>query len=297
MIFSNFFLLFIFILKHRSIFTILTGDRDVSSGTKGDDMTVIFLALTALLLLVNLAGVTLLLRSWLPHLVAKAAGLIAFVLLFFFVEHFIGLGRLTWFWPISTLISLVILWRQWDECKDYLWKEELVFLLSFAYALFWKFSFPDIDYHSEQLTDLAFINSYLPGATLPPVDSWLPAFRFNVYYAFQHYGAALLARIMGLEAGYAMNLAIALTLALLASLAWFVASRFIASRLLTFMLVAAIMVGGTGIAPLTHFIIEQHPVTRGDKAFAAANDLWTGVRFAGVFEDRVNTKLGHTLFP
>ncbi|TRZ50904.1 hypothetical protein D4S03_05950 [bacterium] len=261
-------------------------------------MSFIFLTLTALLLLVNLGGIALLLRPWLPHhLLAKAAGLIGFVLLLFFVEHFIGLGRLIWLWPISTLISLAML-RHWRaELKGGLWKEELVFLLAFCYALFWKFSFPDIDYHSEQLTDLSFINSYLPGATLPPADSWLPALRFNVYYAFQHYGAALLARILGLEAGYAMNLAIAVTLALLASLAWFVANRFVAGRRLKVVLVAAIMVGGSGIAPLTHFIIEQHPVTHGEKAFAAVNNLWTSVRFAGAYEDRVNTKLGQTLFP
>ncbi len=260
-------------------------------------MSVIFLALTTLVLLVNLAGVTLLLTSRLPYLLAKAAGLIGLVLILFFVEHFIGLGRLTWLWPISTLSSLALLWRRRAELKGGLWQEELAFLLVFGYALFWKFSFPDIDFHSEQLTDLAFINSYLPGGPLPPADSWLPAFRFNVYYAFQHYGAALLARILGLEAGYAMNLAIVLTLALLASLAWFVAGRFIAGRWLKVMLVAAIMVGGSGIAPLTHFIIAQHPVTSSEKAFASVNNLWASVRFAGVFEDRVNTKFGQTLFP
>jgi Uncharacterized membrane protein (DUF2298) len=261
-------------------------------------MSFILLFLTALLLLVNLAGIALLLRPWLPHhLLAKAAGLIGFTLLLFFIEHFIGLGRLTWFWPISTLISLAMLWRWRAELKAGLWTEEFVFLLAFVYALFWRFSFPDIAYHSEQLTDLAFINSYLPGSTLPPADSWLPAFRFNVYYAFQHYGASLLARIVGLEAGYAMNLAITITLALLAGLAWLIAGRFITNRRLKFVLVAAIMVGGSGIAPLTHFIIEQHPVTRGEKAFASINNLWTSVRFAGQFEDRVNTKLGQTLFP
>ncbi len=260
-------------------------------------MNFIFLILTVLLVLINLAGIALLLRPWLPHLPAKAAGLIGLVLILFFFEHFLGLGRLTWLWPISTLSSLAMLWRWRADLKAGLWQEELVFLLAFVYALFWKFSFPDIAYHSEQLTDLAFINSYLPGSTLPPVDSWLPAFHFNIYYAFQHYGAALLARTLGLEGGYAMNLAIAITLALLASLAWFVASRFIASRWFKFLLVAAIMVGGTGIAPLTHFIIAQHPASHEEKAFAAVNNLWTSVRFAGVFEDRVNTQFGQALFP
>ena len=47
---------------------------------------------------------------------------------------------------------------------------------------------------SEMVTDLYFIANYLDGSTLPPLDHWYPPHVFNIYYAFQHYGAALLGR-------------------------------------------------------------------------------------------------------
>ncbi len=258
-------------------------------------MSLIFLCLTALLLLVNLAGLALLLRPWLPHYpVAKAVGVIGFCLLLFFIEHFIGLGRLTWLWPIGTAVSLTAIYRWRDDFKAGVWRQEMVFILMFAAALFWKFSFPDIDAHAEQLTDLAFIASYLSGGTLPPPDYWLPDHRFNVYYAFLQYGAALLGRIVGLGPGYAMNLATVIVLAMLGSLAWFVASRFCQPRWPRIVLVYAIMLGGTGIAPFTHFILDQAQ----PGVYTATRNIWANVRFAGAFDDKViDTKLSRALFP
>jgi len=261
-------------------------------------MSLILLGLTVLLLLINLAGVALLLRPWLPHyLIAKVAGAIGFCLVLFFVEHFIGLGRLIWLWPLTTVTSLAALYHWRNDLKAGLWRQELVFVLGFAAALCWKFSFPDIDAHSEQLTDLAFITSYLSGATLPPMDYWLPDQRLNMYYAFQHYSAALIGRLFGLPPGYAMNLAIVMVLAMLASLAWFVASCFSQPRWPRFVLVAAIMVGGTGIAPLTHMIFDQAKPEY-DQAFTATRNLWANARFAGMYDaDTAATSLGSTLFP
>jgi len=261
-------------------------------------MSLIFLGLLSLLLLVNLAGLALLLRPWLQHhLLAKTVGMLGFTLLFFFIEHFAGLGRLTWIWPLTTVVSVITIACYWAEIKAGLWRQELPFVIAYTYALLWKFSFPDIGIGTEQMTDLSFINNYLPGATLPPQDSWLPAFKFNMYYSFQHYGAALMARIMGLEGGYALNMAYAVTMGFLGSLAWFVTSRFSAARWSRVVLVVAIMLGGTGIAPLTHFIIHQVPTTRQAYADAASDDIWTYMRFAGNFDERVNTQLGRALFP
>ncbi len=261
-------------------------------------MSLIFLCLTAVLLLVNLAGLALLLRPWVPHYaLAKVAGVISFCLLLFFVEHFIGLGRLTWLWPVSTLVSLTMLVRWREEIKAGLWQQELVFALAFFAALFWKLSFPDLDGHSEQLTDLAFITSYLSGVTLPPPDYWLPDHRLDFYYSFQQYGASLLGRILGLSPGYTMNLATVLMLALLASLAWSVASHFCKPRWPRVVLVYAIMLGGTGLAPFTHFIFDQDK-PGSDGAFTAVTNIWANVRFAGMYDhDVVDNALSRALFP
>lgn len=247
-------------------------------------MSLIFLCLTVLLLLVNLAGLALLLRPWLPYYpLAKVVGVLGFCLLWFFVEHFIGLGSLTWLWPLSSALSLVAIYRQRRELTAGLWRQELVFVLMFAGALFWKFSFPNIDAHAEQLTDLAFISSYMSGVTLPPPDYWLPDHRLNFYYTFQQYGAALLGRVLGLTPGYAMNLATVALLSMLGSLAWFVAGRIEAPRWPRVLLVYAIMLGGTGIAPLTHFILDQTK-PGSDRAFTATTNIWANVRFAGMFD-------------
>ncbi|MBI3562533.1 MAG: hypothetical protein HY080_12550 [Gammaproteobacteria bacterium] len=258
-------------------------------------MSFLYLGATLMLLVVNLAALSLGLRCWLPHyLLAKAVGLVGLCLLGFFIEHFIGLGNITWLWPISTLISLTVLYQQREVFITRLWRQELVFVLALLAALAWKFSFPDIDSHSEQLTDLAFISSYLSGETLPPTDYWLPSQRLNMYYAFQHYAAALLGRGLGLSPGYTMNLAIALMLALLASLVWFVASQYCHRRSSRVLLLIAVMAGGTGIAPLTHFILPQSDQ---DKAFNAMSNLWANTRFAGMYDEHTqDTPLGRILF-
>ncbi len=261
-------------------------------------MSLIFLGLTALLLLANLAGLALLLRPWLPHhALAKAAGVIIFCLLGFFIEHSFGMGRLAWLWPFSTALSLIMLYRWRQELKAGLWRQELVFILLFCAALFWKYSFPDIDAHAEQLTDLAFITSYFSGVTLPPPDYWLPDHRLDFYYSFQTYGAALLGRILGLSPGYAMNLAGVLVLALLASLSYSVASHFCKPRWPRVLLVCAIMLGGTGLAPFTHFIFDQNK-PGADRAFTAVTNIWANVRFAGMYDNDINdSPLSHALFP
>ena len=89
------------------------------------------------------------------------------------------------------------------------WHTELIFHAAFLYALAWRYVFPDIDASSEKITDLTFIANYLGGDTLPPVDRWLPPFRFEMYYALQHYAAALLGRIFGTTPGMAYNLGLA----------------------------------------------------------------------------------------
>lgn len=162
--------------------------------------------LTILLLLVNLAGLAVLAeRVTRNYLLARAASPVALCLFLFFVEHFVGLGSLGWVWPFTTLASVALLWRGLDLLRRN-WRTEAVFLTGFGYAFVWRFAFPDLNGQSERLTDLGFILNYIDGAKLPPVDRWLPPNPFDVYYAFQHYCAALLGRILGLNAGFTYHL-------------------------------------------------------------------------------------------
>lgn len=260
-------------------------------------MGLIFLALIIFLILTNLSGLALLLQRWFPHYaLAKVIGAIGFCLSLFFIEHFIGLGRITWLWPLTTLISLTLIYRHRAQLQSCLWRQEAVFIIGFLAALSWKFTFPNIDAHSEQLTDLALISSYFTGDQLPPWDHWLPDHRLNMYYAFLHYSTALLGRIFGLPIGFAMNFGIVIVLAMIASLIWLIASQFSRSKTARSLLVFAVMAGGTGLAPFTHFLYDQHRPDY-DRAFNATRNIWANTRFAGMYDADIDTDFGKQLFP
>ena len=150
------------------------------------------------LLLVNLAGLSLVAygfsRSW---LLARAASPLL-VAIPFFLEHFFGFGALSRVWPLTTIVSIALIAGHWQLLRTH-WRIEAVFHAAFAYALAWRYSFPDIYASSEKICDVTFVANYIHGERLPPVDRWLPPFPFDMYYSMQHYAAALLGRILTLR--------------------------------------------------------------------------------------------------
>ena len=263
-------------------------------------MKLIYLAFTLALLLLNLAGVTLITRRWLPPFaLARSVGILLICLVLFFIEHFIGLGQLTWVWPITTLVSVTLLYRQRAQLAGSgFWWAEGVFYLAFFYVFAWKFAFPTIYPSSERVTDLYFIANYLDGSRLPPLDHWYPPHVFNVYYAFQHYAAALMGRIFGFDPGHTYNIAFPLLMALPMTLAWEFAGRYVKRRPARWLLLVALVSGGTGISPLTHLIIHSEDPLPAAKIEADASErVLTSQRFSGVLDQRVNTPLGEALFP
>jgi len=260
-------------------------------------MNLIFIAFSLFLLLVNIAGLTAAVGRFVPsHALARAAGIAGLVLLLFFVEHFVGLGRLGWVWPLSTAASLYLLYRERGKLQgNGFWGAEGVFLVGFSYALFWRMSFPSIMPSSERITNLYFIQNYLAGERLPPPDLWFPPLRFDFYYALQHYGAALMGRVFDLSAGLSYNFAFCVLMALPVALAWDFASRFLQSRAARALIVATLVIGGTGATPWLHLVYER-PITTAQ--YVDINDrTWGGARFVGGFDQKVNTPLGRALFP
>ncbi len=263
-------------------------------------MNLIYLGFTLVLLLLNLAGVTLAMHRWLPPFaLARASGILLVCLVLFFIEHFFGLGRLTWVWPITSLIATSLLYRQRAQLRPSgFWRAEAVFYIAFFYVFAWKFAFPSIYPSSERVTDLYFIANYLDGTRLPPLDHWYPPHVFNIYYAFQHYAAALMGRILGLDPGHTYNIAFALLLSLPLTLAWEFAGRYIQNRGAKILLLVALAAGGTGISPLAHWIIRSAEPMTADKIEADASErVITSQRFIGLLDQRVNTPLGERLFP
>jgi hypothetical protein len=225
-------------------------------------------AFTVTLVLVNLTALALATRR--PagsYVLARVASPLAFALVLFFVEHFAGLGAVTWVWPIATAASV---WRIARD-KDALaagWRTEAAFLAGFAWAFAWRFAFPGLGASSEKIGDLAMIATYLPGDRLPATDAWFPPYPFDVYYSFQYYAAALLGRIFGLSPGFTYNLAFAVVIGLtIAAAAGFVA-RICASRIRGALVLLAFVVGGTGATIPVHFMMR-------------APSLWSSMRFIG----------------
>jgi hypothetical protein len=225
-------------------------------------------ALLVLLLWIHLAGLALAARRFMASWpLARIGSPIALVAALFFVEHFVGLGHLYWLLPLTTGLSLWLVVRSGTFLRSR-WRTEAIFLGAFLYALMWRYAFPDIDASSEKITDLTFIANYLGGGKLPPVDRWLPPFRFEMYYALQHYAAALIGRIFDTTAGTAYNLGFCTMVALATTAAGAAAMLLVRRRLPALLLTAFFLVGGTGPAPFIHFV-ERSP------------SLYSSARFIG----------------
>ena len=209
------------------------------------------------LVLVNLAGLALLTRGFFKSWVLARTACLMLVAVPFFIEHFFGLGSLQWVWPVTTLVSGFAIVRHRRVLLTN-WATEFVFHGVFFYTLAWRYAFPDIDASSEKITDVTFVSNYLHGGRLPPMDRWLPPFAFDIYYALQHYAAALMGRMTGIPAGTAYNLAICILIAGAvtagAGAGFLLVGR---RRMPALLLTAALLVGGTGVSPFIRLIMPS----------------------------------------
>ena len=256
-------------------------------------MYLIYLCLTISLIMVNIAGLTVVIsRYFSAQASARLLGLLVLTLAIFALEHLYGLGKLAWLWPFSTALSLLAIHRYKNR---QFWMSELVFVGGFAYGLVWRFAFPNIDAGTEHITDLYFISNFMGGQTLPAKDRWLVGSLFDFYYAFQHYDAALLGRIFNLEVGLAMNLAWSLLMALLVSLGWEISGYFVKQKSLRLLLLVALITGGNGLSPLMPFMINNKATDIYSLQTQAINTVWANTRFAGMYDEHINTAFGRAI--
>lgn len=245
---------------------------------------------TVMILLVNLAGIALFAQQWIrAYPLAKVITIIGGCLLLFFIEHFIGLGKIAWIWPLSTFVCGYFICTRGRIGWEFLIKNELPFLVLFFIVFIWRYCFPDIDNRAEGLADLAQSSSFSSGAKLPPPDYWLSQYPVDIYYTFQPYTTALLGRVLGVTAGVAYNLSVCVILALFGSLVFYSARRFCGLKTSWFITIAATF-GGTAVSMLTHFIKNWD---QGD----VLGPLWAGIRFIGRYDTGIDTPFGLWLFP
>lgn len=143
-----------------------------------------------------------------------------------------------------------------------------VFGAVFLYELVWRFTSPDIDGSSEKIADFSYICSYFSGATLPVPDVWLYPYLSTQYYSFQHYGAALMGRLLAIPTGTTYNLALCLLIALSGTA--FAGAVFMVARKtwVRALVLACFIIGGTGMTLIVHLTdTNVNP--------------WTSMRFIG----------------
>jgi hypothetical protein len=249
------------------------------------------LLFTLTLLAVNLWGLMLIAGLyWRNRWFALAAGPILAVTFIYAIECHHGLGRsLPGLELFSTALSVAMIafscvtwtpeWLQgrWSALV-HAWRTEFalkrltgcfgVCIAVFLYAMSWRFLYPDIDGSSEKIADFSYICSYYTGATLPVQDAWFSPYLSTQYYSFQHYGAALMGRILLLPPGSAYNIGYCLLIALGGTAfagAVFMVARSAWTRAAV---ITCFVVGGTGVTILVHFTDKE--VTP-----------WTNMRYIG----------------
>jgi uncharacterized membrane protein len=233
------------------------------------------LLFTLALLAVNVWGMMLVAGLyWRNSWFALAAGPLLAVTAVYAVECHFGLGpSLSGVAVLSTLASAAMIALSATEREPARWGTRSIALLRawraefaprrvagclgvttaiFLYALLWRFVHPDVDGSSEKIADLSFIASYFSGKTIPVPDVWFYPYLSTQYYSFQHYGAALMGRILGIPTGETYNIAFCLLVALCG--AAFSGAVFMAARKtwVRSLVITGFVLGGMGTTLFVH---------------------------------------------
>ena len=211
---------------------------------------------------------------WRNRWFALSAGPILATTAVYAVECYHGLGpSLLWLGQLSTVMSVGLIalsigsWEPTflgDKGKELLqqWREEFrprklvgclaVLAVVFAYAMAWRYTDPDLNGGSEKDADFSYICSYYSGATIPVPDYWYSPYPSDHYYSFQHYGAALMGRVLQLPRGVAYNIAFCLLIGLCGSA--FAGAVVLAAKKLwvRVLIILGFVVGGTGMIVVAH---------------------------------------------
>jgi uncharacterized membrane protein len=220
-------------------------------------MSLISVALAIAVLWIHLLGVGLAARRYVgDYIIAKAAGLIGLCLVCFCLEHSFGWGPRLPVLPFTSALCLWLIWRERAVVREN-WRAEALFGFGFFYCFLWRFTFPDVDYSEDKMPNYALIESYMRGTRLPPPDLWMAPFHSNFYYSFQHYGAALIGRLLGVGPGESYHYAFCTMTGLLTLLIGGCFARLCPWRVGRWAGMLALIIGGSGVALAARFLIRN----------------------------------------
>ncbi len=220
-------------------------------------MPLVFLSLAIVALWINLVGAGLVAWRFLQdYAVARAAGALALCLLCFSLEHFAGWGPRPPLLPATTAASVWLIWRYRSVLREH-WRAEALFGAGFFYCFLWRYMFPNIDPTGEKMPNLSMIEAYFKGTRLPPPDMWLPPYRLNFYYSFQHYGAALMGRVLDVSPGVSYHLAYCTLVGFIALLSGACFARLCTWPIGRWVGMLSLFIGGSGAVVATHVLFQR----------------------------------------
>ena len=133
-----------------------------------------------------------------------------------------------------------------------------IFLGSFAFTFLIRCLEPSVLASSDGLSDLNLIANFCHGDTLPPTDGWMPPFKLEYYYTFQHYAASVVVRLLGVDIGTGDNLAHGLLMAFVCVAAAAAAER-ISGRAWVAILMPVLIVGAATGSSAYLLLTEPDP--------------------------------------
>ena len=220
-------------------------------------MSLVFLSLAIAGLWINLVGAGMAARRFVSnYAIARMTGVLAVCMVCFCLEHYVGFGPRPPLLPLTTALSLWLIWRARAVLREN-WGMEVLFAAGFLYCLLWRYTFPDIDASEDKMPNFGLIESYMRGTQLPPPDLWLSPFRANCYYSFQHYGASLLGRLLGLGPGISYHLAFCTMVGFLTLLAGSCIAALCTWTPGRWVGVLSLLLGGSGAAVAAHVFLKE----------------------------------------
>jgi len=136
-------------------------------------MSLVFLSLAIAGLWINLVGAGMAARRFVSnYAIARMTGVLAVCMVCFCLEHYVGFGPRPPLLPLTTALSLWLIWRARAVLREN-WGMEVLFAAGFLYCLLWRYTFPDIDASEDKMPNFGLIESYMRGTQLPPPDLWL----------------------------------------------------------------------------------------------------------------------------
>jgi uncharacterized membrane protein len=221
-------------------------------------MSLVFLILVTAAIWINLVGAGLAANRLVrDYPIARVAGILAACLAGFSLEHFAGWGPRPPLLPLTTAASVFLIWRHRGVIRAN-WGSEALFGAGYLYCLAWRYAFPDIDATGERMPNLALIEGYMKGTRLPPPDLWMYPHTANFYYSFQHYGAALLGRLVGTGPGVTYNLAYCTLVGLMTLTVGSCVFRLCAGTVGRWIAGLSLLVGGSGAVVATHLLSDHN---------------------------------------